>query len=209
MAEAAAAPPSAGLLGGVTELTPRRIWLIGSMGSGKTVGGPRPRRSSSAGRSSTTTASCEAHEGRSLTDLAEDGPEALHDREAAQLHRAAAPAAAVRRRVSPPASATGLTDLDAPARRPARWSTCGPRSRRWPPGWGHGDGRPWLDDDPAAWLAATLDRREPAYLAVADVVVDVDDRTPDDVAARSSRDLPLASPRRRGGRPRTTEGNHG
>ena len=47
---------------------------------------------------------------------------------------------------------------------------------------GSGADRPWLAGDPAAWLAASLDRREPAYLAAADVVVDVDVLGPDAVA---------------------------
>ena len=35
---------------------------------------------------------------------------------------------------------------------------------------------------PLAWLRESLARREPAYLEVADLVVDVDEGTPDDLA---------------------------
>ena len=61
----------------VTELSPRRIWLIGSMGSGKTVvGGALDEQLGWPLLDNDV--ELEATEGRSLTDLAEDGPEALH-----------------------------------------------------------------------------------------------------------------------------------
>jgi shikimate kinase len=42
--------------------------------------------------------------------------------------------------------------------------------------------RPWLDDDPVATLQRMLDEREHLYLEVADAVVDVGDRSADQVA---------------------------
>jgi shikimate kinase len=47
---------------------------------------------------------------------------------------------------------------------------------------GSGDHRPLLDDDPAGTLQRMDAEREPLYRAVADHVVNVDDRTADDVA---------------------------
>jgi shikimate kinase len=163
----------------VIELTPRRIWLVGSMGSGKTAVGL-----ALAGRLGwrllDNDRELEATEGRSLTDLAEDGPEALHHRESAQLRRAAAAAtpfvAGVAASVGDrPADLELIADTGSVVYLRATVETLAVRV-------GHGEGRPWLDDDPVSWLAATLARREPGYLAVADVVVDVDSRTPDAVA---------------------------
>lgn len=49
---------------------------------------------------------------------------------------------------------------------------------------GAGEGRPWLDGDPLAWMTATLARRRERYEELADVVVDVDDADPEQVANR-------------------------
>lgn len=46
---------------------------------------------------------------------------------------------------------------------------------------GKGHGRPLLDGDPAAALAAIYPQREPLYKELADVVVDVDDHRPEAV----------------------------
>jgi shikimate kinase len=46
---------------------------------------------------------------------------------------------------------------------------------------GSGAGRPLLDADPAAALAALYDVRRPVYADLADVAVDVDERTPDQI----------------------------
>jgi len=46
---------------------------------------------------------------------------------------------------------------------------------------GDGAGRPLLDDDPAASLAALYEVRRPLYESVASLVVDVDACTPDEV----------------------------
>lgn len=42
--------------------------------------------------------------------------------------------------------------------------------------------RPWLEADPAGWLAERSAEREPFFHAVSDVVVDVDDASPDEIA---------------------------
>ena len=60
---------------------------------------------------------------------------------------------------------------------------------------GTGAGRPWLDvDDPAAALERLSEGREPLFREAADLTLDVDDRTPHELAveiveALSSTDL--------------------
>ncbi len=49
---------------------------------------------------------------------------------------------------------------------------------------GAGAGRPWLDGDPRAALERLYEGREPLYLEVADVVLDTEGATPDELAAR-------------------------
>ena len=49
---------------------------------------------------------------------------------------------------------------------------------------GDGAGRPLLDDDPAVALVQLAAERAPRYAEVADLVVDVDDLTPEAVADR-------------------------
>lgn len=172
-------PDSRWCTGVVTELTHRRIWLIGSMGAGKTAVG-----------SALATVlgwplldndhELEGYEGRSLTDLAVDGPEALHRRESAQLHRAAVRPVPF---VAGVAGSVGDRPDDLGLLRGsgsvvylrATPSTLAARV-------GSGLDRPWLAEDPEAFLATTLADREPGYLSVADVVVDVDRRSPADVA---------------------------
>ena len=49
---------------------------------------------------------------------------------------------------------------------------------------GDGSGRPLLDNDPATALVRLAAERAPRYAEVADLVIDVDDLTPAEVAAR-------------------------
>jgi shikimate kinase len=49
---------------------------------------------------------------------------------------------------------------------------------------GDGTGRPWLEGDPRAALERLHAGREPLYMEVADLVVDVDEETPDELAHR-------------------------
>lgn len=55
---------------------------------------------------------------------------------------------------------------------------------------GEGEGRPLLGDDPEAALRRLYPEREPLYAEVADVVVDVDDLTPEQVVDRIVEALP-------------------
>lgn len=55
---------------------------------------------------------------------------------------------------------------------------------------GTGDGRPLLGDDPEAALRRLYPEREPLYREVADLVVDVDDLTPEQVVDRIVEALP-------------------
>ena len=57
----------------------------------------------------------------------------------------------------------------------ARLETLAERVRSDPP-------RPWLDEDPGRALERLWEGRAAAYEEVADLVIDVDDRTPDEVA---------------------------
>ncbi|MBD0292763.1 MAG: serine transporter [Jiangellaceae bacterium] len=58
---------------------------------------------------------------------------------------------------------------------------------------GSGLGRPWLAPDPAAFVRRTLRRREPLYRALADLIVNVDDAAPDQIAADIAHHLGLAA----------------
>lgn len=44
------------------------------------------------------------------------------------------------------------------------------------------DHRPWLDEDPDAWIRQTDAERAPLFASIADLVVDVDDLTPGEIA---------------------------
>jgi shikimate kinase len=47
---------------------------------------------------------------------------------------------------------------------------------------GSGEGRPWLAPDPPGFIERTLSQRGPLYTRLADLIVDVDDREPDQIA---------------------------
>jgi shikimate kinase len=118
--------------------------------------------------------------GRSAKQLADEGQQRLREAEGEALHHAlTVPAPAI------VASAAGVVQDDhlrnllkdsgmvvwlrAPAEMLARRTE-------------GGDHRPWLDEDPVAWLRATSARRGPLYRDVADITVDTADRTPAEVA---------------------------
>ena len=43
--------------------------------------------------------------------------------------------------------------------------------------------RPWLEEDAEGWLRETAAERDPLYRAVADLVIDTQDQSPDEIAA--------------------------
>jgi len=59
---------------------------------------------------------------------------------------------------------------------------------------GSGEGRPWLQPDPESALRRLAEGRDPLYADVADVVVDVDELTPEQVAERILAALTLHPP---------------
>lgn len=56
-----------------------------------------------------------------------------------------------------------------------------------------GSGRPWIGDDPLPALTRLAEERNPLYAEVADIVVDVDERGPADVAGWIAAQLGTAS----------------
>ena len=59
---------------------------------------------------------------------------------------------------------------------------------------GTGAGRPWLASDPAGFIERTLSTRGPLYPRLADVVIDVDDRHPEQIVDSIVTDLGLGVP---------------
>jgi shikimate kinase len=157
-----------------------RIWLVGSMGAGKSVVGVA-LANELGWTLLDNDAELESATGSNAPKLSAQGPAALHERESEQLHRAAglpAPyvagvAASVAER---PADLELIRRTGFVVYLQASAETLAKRV-------GDGGGRPWLGDDPLAWLAARLREREHAYLSVADLVVDVDHLAPKGIAA--------------------------
>ncbi len=158
-----------------------RILLVGMMGAGKTsVGTALAAR---LGRPFLDNdALVRALTGREPPEIdASDGEDALHRAEADALR-----AAVARPGTSIIAVAGAIVD-DPPERaRLARsgfvvWLRARPETLRARIGTGAGRRHEATDLE---WLAARSDEREPAYRAVADLIVDVDERTVDEVVDR-------------------------
>lgn len=153
--------------------------MIGSMGAGKTAVGTRVASQLQIPWYDNDIELL-VQSGRTAAELAAAGPH-LHEQESAQLHRQV---------LHPPPFVAGVAagvadrpDDLALLRRSgwvvylrARLETLLARVSQDPQ-------RPWLDADPAAWLGAHLRSREPAYAGTADVVLDVDDQSPGELAA--------------------------
>ncbi len=162
-----------------------RVWLIGSMGSGKSSVGAALVDLLDGWRLLDNDVELAAFEGRSTVDLAQEGPDSLHAREAAQVHRlvnepppfVAGVAASVTASVEELAllRATGLVVYlrASVATLTARLSDPGARSER-----------PWLSGEPREWIEARLAERDPASRAAAHQVIDVDHLTPRQIAER-------------------------
>ena len=162
-------------------IIPRRVWLIGSMGAGKSAVGSAlsalmgwPLLDNDAELSRQT--------GHSLTELADLGPDPLHQFESNQLRLAAAQAPPLIAEVAAsvgdrPADLAVLSRTGIVVYLRARPQTLAHRV-------GSGQGRPWLDKNPLGWLTDMPTRREPAYMSTADLIIDVDELKPDQVARR-------------------------
>ena len=159
-----------------------RVLLVGMMGAGKTT----------VGRAVAASTGWPYLDNDELVARAagRPTPEVLADADEATLRRVEAAALAAALAAPPPvvASVAAGVVLDAGARERMRehafvvylrasLTTLTARV-------GTGAGRPWLADDPAAALARLAAGREPLYLEVADLVLDVDAASPADLAAR-------------------------
>lgn len=155
-----------------------RIFLTGMMGCGKSSVGSR-LASLLGFPYLDNDALLAAREGAELIEVAAEGREHLHRIESAIAERLATTpgpliggiAASV---IEDPAARTQLRDAGFLVYLRARPETLLARVLATP--------RPWLDKDPAGWIAATLSRRAPLFSAAADLVVDTDGRAPGAVA---------------------------
>jgi shikimate kinase len=168
--------------------SPRRVFLIGMMGCGKTTVGVRlaerlgwpywdnDRR-------------LHASTGEHVDELAGLGPEGLHALEAEQAVLAARePAPLVAGLASSVVERTDLwPTLRAAGTHVYLRATVATLAARV----GSGAGRPWLRPDPAGFIARTLQSRGHLYNRLADATVDVDDATPDRLAAQILECLPI------------------
>lgn len=162
----------------------RHIVLTGLMGSGKTtVGRALARRLGWGWRDSDL--DIEAATGRTVRELRdEEGVDAMHAREAAQVIDALA---AMERSIISAAASV----VEAPEARDALtregvaviWLHASPKilASRFP----EGDHRPSYGDDPEAFLAEQAARREPLVAGPGGFMIDVDQLTPEEVVARA------------------------
>ena len=162
----------------------RHIVLTGLMGSGKTtIGRDLARKIGWAWRDSDT--DIQAATGRTVRELRdEEGVDAMHAREAAQVMDALA---ATKRNV---VSAAASVVEDAAARAALKapdvaiiWLRASPAvlAKRFPAG----DHRPSYGDNPEVFLAEQAARREPLVADLGGIMIDTDALTPDDVVARA------------------------
>ncbi len=158
-----------------------RILLVGMMGAGKTTTGQLLARRLG-WRYRDSDADVEAATGLTVPDLfSRDGEPAFREAEAVVLAGACADAA------PSVVSVAGGAVLSPDNRRLIKesgtvvWLRAKPETlaRRV----GDGAGRPLLGDDPAEAMVRLNDVRAPLYAEVADLVIDVDDKSPKAVAA--------------------------
>jgi shikimate kinase len=165
--------------GGVDDAKPPAIILVGMMGSGKsTVGHALSRRTG--WRYVDNDDLVRSFSGRGATEIrATDGEDALHDVEELAFEASLA--------LEPPViiGAAGGVVLDPLARVRLRsgpyvvWLRARPTTLL--AHIGDGTGRRAEATDPA-WIAAQARERAPLYAEVASQIIDVDDRSPDEVA---------------------------
>jgi shikimate kinase len=163
-------------------LTPKpRVFLVGMMGSGKTTVG---RRLASTTGWPYLDNDALVHEATGRTGeelMVEQGEAALHDAELAAFERALGEPAPVITGVA----GWLVTREDVRARMAAAgtvvWLRARPETLRLRAG-GHKGRR--AEAALLEWISATLVEREAAFEAVADLVIDVDERRPRDAVAR-------------------------
>ena len=165
-----------------------RLLLVGMMGAGKTTVG-RLLADRLGCPYFDSDAQVEAATGLSVPEMfAEHGEVAFRAAEAAALRRALDGASAV------VVSVAGGAVLDPANRRLLRqagtvvWLRATPETLA--ARVGEGEGRPLLDEDPAGSLVRLDRERRPLYEELADVVVDVDELAPTEVADRVLDGLP-------------------
>lgn len=165
---------------GRSETGPRRVALMGMMGSGK----------STIGRLLAQQTGWPYHDNDVLVEGASraQARELLAERGEAALRQAESEALAVGLNQPEPCiiAVAGGTILDAANRDRLAgalvvWLRARPEAlARRARGAAH---RPWLETDAAGWMRRTLLEREPLYEAVADLVVDTDGRRPEAAVA--------------------------
>ena len=160
---------------------PSRVFLLGMMGSGKTaVGQALAHRLGWRYRDNDEQLQVTA--GASVDAVAASfGSDRLHELEVEQAALAAG---------EPPPVVAGLAASVVeekqlwPTLRAAGWCVyLQARQETLVARVGTGEGRPWLAADPAGFVDRTLRRRGSLYSELADVVIDVDDRRPHQIAA--------------------------
>jgi shikimate kinase len=153
----------------------RRILLVGMMGAGKTTTGKLVAEKLGWGYLDSDV-EVEKKTGMTVPALfARDGEAAFRDAEAEVLRAACA-------RTDPVVVSVAGGAVLRPACGDVIWLRARPATLA--ARVGNGVGRPLLDGDPGAALRALDAVRRPLYAEVADEAIDVDDLTPDEVAAR-------------------------
>ena len=160
----------------------QRILLVGMMGAGKTTVGKLVAEKLGWGYLDSD-AEVEEATGLNVPELfAHEGEEAFRDAEARALRRACASTDSV------VVSVAGGAVLRSANR--ALLASCGrvvwlrARPETLAARVGDGAGRPLLDGDPRAALIELDSVRRPLYAEVADLTIDVDDRTPQELASQ-------------------------
>lgn len=160
---------------------PSRVFLLGMMGSGKTaVGQALARRLGWRYRDNDQQLQLAA--GAAVDEVAESfGRELLHELEAEQAALAAGEAPPV---VAGLAASVVEERQLWPTLRAAGWCVyLRARPETLVTRVGSGAGRPWLASDQAGFVERMLRQRGSLYVELADVVVDVDEREPPQIAA--------------------------